>query len=60
MSVALTKQITTALAQFSSETRLYALTIDAVSLDANGLLVETFAADDEVQGIGGLRAIACA
>lgn len=55
MSVALTKQITTALAQFSSETRLYALTIgeDAVSLGSNALLVEAFAADDEVQGIGG-------
>lgn len=59
MSVALTKQITTALAQFSSETRLYALTIeeDAVSLGSNGLLVEAFAADDEVQGIGGRHII---
>jgi type VI secretion system secreted protein VgrG len=55
MSVALTEQITTALAQFSSETRLYALTVDddAVNLGSHNLLVEAFAADDEVQGIGG-------
>jgi type VI secretion system VgrG family protein len=55
MSVALTEQITTALAQFSSKTRLYALTVDdeAANITPNDLLVEAFAADDEVQGIGG-------
>jgi uncharacterized protein involved in type VI secretion and phage assembly len=54
MSVALTKQITTALGQFSSETRLYALTVedDAANVGSHDLLVEAFAADDEVQGIG--------
>jgi type VI secretion system secreted protein VgrG len=55
MSAALTEQITTALAQFRSDTRLYALTIDDESddLGSGGFLVEAFAADDEVQGIGG-------
>lgn len=54
MSIALTAQITTALAQFSSATRLYALTLrdDTTNL-SGGLLVEAFAADEEVHGIGG-------
>jgi Rhs element Vgr protein len=53
MSVALTEQITSAFAQFSSETRLYAFTVDdASNLGSGELLVEAFTADDEVQGIG--------
>jgi type VI secretion system secreted protein VgrG len=52
MSIALTAQITAALAHFSSETRLYALTLDDdASRLSDGLLVEAFAADDEVNGI---------
>jgi type VI secretion system secreted protein VgrG len=55
MSVVLTELITTALAQFSTASRLYALTIgdDSNDLGSGGLLVEAFAADDAVQGIGG-------
>jgi len=55
MSLALLEQITTALAQFSSVTRLYELTLDdgaSADLGAGGLLVEAFAADDSVQGVG--------
>jgi Rhs element Vgr protein len=53
MSVALTEQITSAFAQFSSETRLYAFTVDnAANLGSGELLVEAFTADDEVQSIG--------
>jgi len=55
MSVSLTEQITSALAQFSSESRLYSLTIDDAAAE---LLVEAFAADDAVQGIGGRDVIA--
>ncbi len=49
------QQITTSLAQFSSTTRLYSLTIGdgSANLGSGGLLVEAFAADDEVQGVGG-------
>jgi type VI secretion system secreted protein VgrG len=54
MSVALLEQITTALLQFSSTTRLYALTVDGnTEFGSDVLLVEAFAADDEVHGIGG-------
>jgi len=55
MRALLTEQITLALAQFSTESRLYALTVGDGSdqLGAGGLLVEAFAADDAVQGIGG-------
>jgi uncharacterized protein involved in type VI secretion and phage assembly len=55
MSMALIEQVTTALAQFSSATRLYELTLDddgGADLGAGGLLVEAFAADDRVQGVG--------
>ncbi|MQA21681.1 type VI secretion system Vgr family protein [Rugamonas rivuli] len=54
MSIALLEQITTALAQFSSATRLYALKLgdDGADLGSGGLLVEAFSADDMVQGIG--------
>jgi Rhs element Vgr protein len=48
MATSLTEQLTAALAQFSSDTRLYELTIG----DSGGLLVEAFAADDGVQEIG--------
>jgi type VI secretion system secreted protein VgrG len=50
MSASLPEQITIALLQFSSVRRLYALTIGDGSAD---MLVEAFAADDAVQGIGG-------
>ena len=51
----LTETITAALAQFSSASRLYALTVGdgSAELGSGGLLVEAFAADDLVQGIGG-------
>ena len=54
MTVALTEKILASLAQFSSATRLYALTVGDDPLDrvAGGLLVEAFAADEAVQGIG--------
>jgi type VI secretion system secreted protein VgrG len=59
MTASLLEQITTALAQFSSATRLYALKLgkdedkdDGVDLGSGGLLVEAFAADDLVQGAG--------
>ncbi|OFA03683.1 heterokaryon incompatibility protein Het-C [Duganella sp. HH101] len=54
MSVALLQQITTALAQFSSATRLYALKLgdDGDEPGSGGLLVEAFCADDIVQGSG--------
>ena len=54
MTYALTEKITTALAQFSSQTRLYALTIGEGTADPGpgGLLVEAFAADDALQEIG--------
>ena len=50
----LTEQITGALTHFSSASRLYALEIgdSTANLGAGGLLVEAFASDDEVQGIG--------
>ena len=55
MIAELTETITTALAQFSTVSRLYALTVGDGSADlgSGGLLVEAFAADDAVQGIGG-------
>ena len=55
MNAVLAEQITTALAQFSSATRLYALTVASGSVDhgSESLLVEAFAADDAVQGVGG-------
>ena len=55
MNATLTEQIHSALAQFSSATRLYALTIGDVGteLGTGGLLVEAFASDDVVHGIGG-------
>ena len=54
MTTTLTKQVATALVQFSSMTRLYALTIEDKSIDvgASGLLVEAFSADDTVNDIG--------
>jgi type VI secretion system VgrG family protein len=55
MSVALIEQVTAALAQFTSVTRLYELILggeDDADLGAGGLLVEAFAADDSVQGVG--------
>ena len=55
MAVTLLEQITIALAQFSSVTRLYELTLDDgddADLGAGGLLVEAFVADVSVQGLG--------
>ena len=50
----LTEKIAAAITQFSSTSRLYALSIDGGGdLGSGGLLVEAFAADDVVQGIGG-------
>jgi uncharacterized protein involved in type VI secretion and phage assembly len=49
------ESILSALAQFSSATRLYELTFaddDGADLGAGGLLVEAFTADDSVQGVG--------
>ncbi|MCD2518435.1 type VI secretion system tip protein VgrG [Massilia sp. G4R7] len=47
-------QAMAALAQFASATRLYALNLedDSPALGSGGLLVEAFAARDEVQGVG--------
>ncbi len=47
-------QAMAALAQFASATRLYALTLEdkGLELGSGGLLVEAFAARDEVQGVG--------
>jgi type VI secretion system secreted protein VgrG len=50
MTIALTEQISAALAAFSSTSRLYALSIGDYE-DAS-LLVEAFAADDALDGIG--------
>ena len=54
MNKELIEQALTALVQFSSATRLYELTIGdgETDLGSGGLLVEAFAADDLVQGVG--------
>ncbi|WP_254442343.1 type VI secretion system Vgr family protein [Duganella vulcania] len=54
VAISLIEQVTTALAQFSSATRLYALKLgdDGADLGSGGLLVEAFSADDMVQGTG--------
>jgi len=54
MTAALTEQIVTALAEFSSTTRLYELKIDngCVDLGTGGLLVEAFAANDALNEVG--------
>lgn len=54
MHIDLTEQITTALAQFSSTTRLYALTVGSgrTGLASGELFVEAFAATEGVQQIG--------
>jgi Rhs element Vgr protein len=49
------EQLRASLADFSSATRLYELTLgdaDSGDLGAGGLLVEAFVADDSVQGVG--------
>ncbi|MBC7683953.1 MAG: type VI secretion system tip protein VgrG [Bdellovibrionales bacterium] len=55
-----TEQVIAALAQFSADSRLYALMIGDGSawLGSGGLLVEAFAADDALQGIGARDIIA--
>jgi Rhs element Vgr protein len=54
MTAALTEQLTTALAQFFSATRLYELTVGEgrADLGSGGLLVEAFVSRDAVQEIG--------
>lgn len=54
MDMRLAEQVRTALAEFSSTNRLYALTVQGASGDrlAGALLVEAFNADDEIQAIG--------
>jgi hypothetical protein len=52
MSTALTDQVLAALAAFSGTSRLYALTIGDAGTDGSSLLVEAFAADDALDGIG--------
>ena len=54
MTIALVRQVTDALAEFSSKSRLYELTIgEGNSGPAAGtLLVEAFAASDAVQEVG--------
>jgi type VI secretion system secreted protein VgrG len=54
MIATLTEQLTDALAQFSSATRLYEFTLGDAGAEpaSGGLLVEAFAANDEVNGIG--------
>lgn len=54
MSVVLAEKVAAELAQFSSETRLYGLSIDddAACPGVGELLVEAFAAHDAVQGVG--------
>jgi type VI secretion system VgrG family protein len=60
MATSLTEQVTATLAQFSSDTRLYELTVGDGSPDlgSGGLLVEAFAADDGMQEIGSRDVIA--
>ncbi|GGC24223.1 hypothetical protein [Pseudoduganella buxea] len=62
MSIALIEQVTTALAQFTSATRLYELTLhgddSGADLGSGGLLVEAFAADDIVHDTGARDIIA--
>lgn len=55
MSAYLAEQLFRALAHFSSTSRLYALTIGDGDAERGGdeLLVEAFAADEEVQGVAG-------
>jgi type VI secretion system VgrG family protein len=60
MSIALIETVVAALAQFSSATRLYELTLNednGADMGAGGLLVEAFASDDSVQGVGPLDVI---
>lgn len=60
MSNALTEQVATALAQFSSTTRLYELTIGDgnAELGSGELLVEAFASNDAVNELGARDVIA--
>jgi type VI secretion system secreted protein VgrG len=55
MNASLSEQVTNALVEFSSASRLYALTVGDNRVN---LQVEAFAADDAVQGIGGRDVIA--
>lgn len=50
----LLEQVVAAIATFSSDTRLYGLTVGDGTRDlgSGGLLVEAFAADDAIQGVG--------
>ena len=52
MTIALVRQVTDALAEFSSHTRLYELSIHDPSLGTGGMLVEAFNAIDALQEVG--------
>lgn len=54
------EQIISVLARFSADKRLFALTVGdgSAALGSGGLLVEAFAADDALQGIGARDIIA--
>ena len=60
MNGALIEQVLAAVVQFSSATRLYELSVgdDDADLGSGGLLVEAFAADDVVHGMGARDVIA--
>jgi type VI secretion system secreted protein VgrG len=57
MSSSLAREVLSALSEFSSHTRLYELTFRAERKDP-GLLVEAFAADEQLMGVGGFDVIA--
>jgi type VI secretion system VgrG family protein len=59
MSSPLAGQVLAALSEFSSQTRLYELTFQDRSVGP-GLLVEAFAADEQLQGVGTREVIALA
>jgi type VI secretion system secreted protein VgrG len=52
MTIALVRQVTAALAEFSSSTRLYELSTVDPSLGSSGLLVEAFSGVDALQEVG--------
>jgi type VI secretion system secreted protein VgrG len=54
MTSHLTEQVFAELATFSSDTRLYAFSLEGESADlgSGGLLVEAFTADEQLQGLG--------
>jgi type VI secretion system secreted protein VgrG len=59
MSSTLAREVVTALSEFGSHTRLYELTFRDQGKDP-GFLVEAFAADEQLMGVGGIDVIALA